>query len=449
MQHKIVFIFLLLTYGTVNAQTSSVTPFSSQGLGEISFYGDAYFTGLGGSSVALIDSSQVNLFNPSSYSFVASGLPLFSMGITHQESEFTQGDLSSRQRFSSITHMALVVPFGKRFGLGFGLKPFSRTGYEINSHEIVNNDSIFYDYSGRGEIQEFLVGFSVKLVNNMNHRLAIGANGKRYFGRIENQRMAYRKINQAMVGAQDQRFLQSGSFGYEFGGTYRFTPSSKHTLTLGGYYRNTQDLSMSNVTTRVHFTDFGNVNSYDTISPYFKDDGSVSLPEKMTFGFAYEFKASRDSASRRGRLPSIMFTGEYTSEPWSEYRENFDNTTQIINYFDSYSLRLGLQYLPHRDILERTSYISFFQKWSYRLGAYQVNLPYIAQNGQVTDRGLSFGIGMPIVMSRTVSMINLSFNYGERGAAGEGVMRENYIGVNFGVNIAPSYDKWFRKYQLD
>lgn len=444
------FILFLFFIGSLHAQESSVSPFSSQGLGDVGYYGSAYFMGLGGSSVALADSSQANLYNPSTYSFLSQGLPLFSMGIAHQESEFSQNDLSARSRYSSISHMSLIVPFGKRFGLAFGLKPLSRTGYEINSAEVINNDSIFYDYTGKGEIQEFLLGFSMKLVDKMNHKLSVGANGIRYFGRIENEKRAYQKSNFIEVGAFEQNFLQAGAFGYELGATYKFSPSSKHVLTLGGYYRLNQDLSMSRSNTRVRFGEFGNKLSYDTLVPLTRREGYVSLPEKLNVGFAYEFKAQKDSESSSGRSPSFMITGEYSTEAWGQYSEHFNDVTTEYNFFDSYSIRTGIQYIPHKEVFERSSFVKGYQKWSYRVGAYAVSEPYVSGGEQVSDMGVSFGVGIPIALNMALSSINFSVNYGERGArSGSGQLQEKYVGVNFGLNIAPSYDRWFRKYKLN
>jgi len=450
MRSLFIAVFSLCFLNMGFGQVSSVSPYSSQGIGDISFYGDAYFSGLGGASVAMIDSSQANLYNPSSYAFLSKGLPLFSVGLSHNETEFIQDDVKARDRFTSITHMSLIVPFGDRFGLAFGLKPFSRTGYEINNAEVVDGDSIFYDYTGGGEIQEFLVGFSFKLVNSFNHKFALGANGIRYFGRLENERMAYRKLNQQISGAYDQQFLQARSFGYELGGTYRYTPSSNHTFTMGAYYKANQQLNISSAQTRVYFSQFSNINTYDTIIPYNATNGSIDMPSKLTAGMAYEFKASRDSINRSGRLPSFLITAEYTTENWSNYRKTVGTVIENPNFFDTYTARVGMQFLPHRSIMDRSTYIKSFQKWSYRVGAFLSQSPYEIGGGQVEDRGVSFGVGVPIVLNRAVSSLNLSVNYTQRGVASNpNVMRENFVGINFGLNIAPSYDRWFTKYELD
>ncbi len=373
------------------------------------------------------------------------------MGVTHQESDFYQDGIEAKDRFTNLTHFALVVPFGNRFGLAIGLKPFSRTGYEINRSEVVEGDSIFYDYFGRGEIQEFVIGFSTQIVKNMNHSWSIGANGKRFFGRSENESRAYQKNGLTTTGVFQQGFFNAAAFGYTLGTVYRYTPSSKHSLTLGGYLRTPQNLNMRRASTRVFYGNASNVGSYDTLVPLINREGTILMPQKMTLGISYEFKPARDSVNRSGRVPSLLFTAEYTDEQWTKYEENFEEGVgETFQFFDKMSLRAGFQYIPHRYINDQSNFVKFYQKWSYRFGAFQVALPYELGGEQVIDRGITFGLGMPIIMSRAVSNINLSVVYGDRGLPNNSTsFRENYLGFNFGVNIAPSYDRWFVKYKLD
>lgn len=441
-------VFLLLITSWLSAQVTTVSPFSSQGLGDVGYYGDAYFTGIGGVSLPVIDSTQVNLFNPASYSMVSQGLPLFSMGFAHQESFFEENDQTGRDRYTGITQMALVVPFAKRLGLAFGLKPFSRAGYEVNNFDIVNGDSIFYDYAGKGEIQEFLVGFSVKFLDRLSHKMSLGVQGKRYFGQIEYNRKAFTTANFISSGGMETNKLNVGGFGYEAALTYQFRPNTKNSLTLSGFFRDQQRINVVQSNSRVAFGEFGNVNTYDTLLPSTREEGRINLPQRIGAGFSYEFKAQRDSISGSGRSPSFTIFGEYTMDPWSQYETSVDDLP--ISYFDGMSARFGMQFIPHKNVLERTAYLKRFQRWSYRLGAFYSELPYQSAGEQVLDMGVSFGIGVPITLNQAVSTINFSVNYGERGAGTSGAgLRENYVGFNFGLNIAPSYDRWFRKQQLN
>ena len=447
MRCRLIIVFILIN-SVLFSQETTVSPFSAQGLGDVGYYGDAYFSGLGGVTIPVIDSTHVNLFNPSSYAMVSQGLPLFSMGFAHQESFFEENELTARDRYTGITQMALVVPFAKRFGLAFGLKPFSRAGYTVNDFELIQGDTMFKEYAGRGEIQEFNFGFSIKFMDRLSHKMLIGANAKRYFGQIDYNRSAYQKSNFTSSGAMESRQLNVGGFGYDVALTYQFRPNTQNVLTLSGFFRDQQRVDGTLSLTRLYFGNFGDIGTYDTLLPTTRTKDKLTLPQRIGGGFAYEFKAQRDSVARSGRAPSFTLFGEYTLDPWSQFSSPFSDAD--FSYFDGTNARLGMQFIPHKNTLERTAYLRNFQKWSYRLGAYYSELPYRSLGEQVNDMGVSFGIGIPIVLNQAISNLNFSVNYGER-SSGSSVnhLQERYIGFNFGLNIAPSYDRWFRKQQLN
>lgn len=448
-RHFLVLLFSLLGLFST-AQISTNSPYSSRGLGDTRFYGNAYLSALGGTSTAVFDSTQVNLFNPSSYALTAEQLPLFSMGITHQEKRFESNGSQSDGRFSGITHMSLVIPFAKRLGLAFGLKPFSRMGYEINDHTVVDGDSIFYDYTGEGAIQEFLLGFSGTVIDGAGHQLSLGINGKHYFGGVSNVRRTFQNTNVGETGGFESSDLKASAFGYELGLNYQWQVKKEHRLVVGGTYRPEQTLNFRRSTSRVYFTSFSNTSSYDTIVAPNPSDGSITMPEELSLGFSYVFTPFKDTNSRNSKLPLLKFSAEYSSTAWSNYIEVFEGDIRDPEFLDANSIRLGLEFAPHRMSADRSTYVNFLDRFRYRVGAYQTNTAYSVNDTQLMDRGITAGIGIPIIINRAISSVNFAFNYGTLGDAQSiGGVQENYFGFNFGINIAPGYDRWFRKYKLD
>nr|WP_299206778.1 hypothetical protein [uncultured Brumimicrobium sp.] len=445
----LVTLFLVIS-GNALVQISTNSPYSSRGIGDVGFYGNAYISGLGGAATALADSSQTNLHNPSTYSLTAKQLPLFSIGVNHFEKTFSNNGMESKGRFSSITHMSLVVPFANRFGLAAGLKPLSRAGYEINDGELVQGDSIFYTYSGSGDIQELLIGFSGNIIDGRKQSLSVGVNGKYYFGRINNDRKAFKIANTIETGGLDEQSIRARDFGFELGLNYDYRPTLAHSIRLAGVYRPGNTMRFEKAHTRIHYGNYYTQGTYDTLLNVQGVSGEVYLPSKTSLGLTYTFTPHNDSSSSNSKLRSYMLTLEYTMEDWSNYEENFDLGAISGQYINSNSLRMGFEFKPHRSAVDRSAYIGFMDKMSYRVGAYLVNTPYEVNGEQLIDQGLTAGLGIPIVMNRAVSTVSISGTYGVMGKTeGPSIIKENYFGFNLGINIAPGYDRWFRKYKLD
>jgi hypothetical protein len=445
----LVALFIVIS-GNALVQINTNSPYSSRGLGDVGFYGNAYISALGGAATALTDSSQTNLFNPSTYSLTAKQLPLFSMGITHFEKRFTNNGMESSGRYSGITHMALVIPFANRLGIAAGLKPLSRRGYEINDHEVIGGDSIFYDYTGDGDIQEFLLGFSANLIDARKQSLSVGVNGKYYFGKLNNMRRTFTKSNLIESGGMDIQSLRANDFGVEFGLNYDFRPTFTHSFRVAGVFRPSKAMNFEKSQTRIQFSNYLNKGIYDTLIKTGDVSGDVFLPAKTSFGLTYTFTPQNDSSSRSSKLPSLMVTMEYSMENWSDYKETFNSLAQTGQYVNSNSFRVGVEFVRHRISADRSAYINIFDKLRYRVGAYSVNTPYEVNGEQLVDQGFTAGIGFPIIMNRATSTLNISGSYGAMGRnGGPTVVKDSYYGFNLGINIAPGYDRWFRKYKLD
>jgi hypothetical protein len=120
---------------------------------------------------------------------------------------------------------------------------------------------------------------------------------------------------------------------------------------------------------------------------------------------------------------------------------------QLVDY-DKFSV--GIQFNPELRMLENITNLKALEKVSYRIGAYQQTLPYLLNNRQYSDRGMTFGFGIPILAQQSLSSINIAFQLGQRGVNDASSMKESYLGINFGLIVSPSsFDRWFRKRKLD
>ncbi|TNE54379.1 MAG: hypothetical protein EP338_07795 [Bacteroidetes bacterium] len=446
MQAKFLLIFVLLGTFTSRAQQLNLSPYSSYGIGSLDDFGHPTFTALGGSFTANADSTIVNYMNPASYSRLGKGQPLFSCAFSSRHGSFEQTGLNEKYHSNSINHFALAVPFANRFAWSFGLKPFSKTGYQVNDYQLVNGDSIEYIYRGSGSMNELFTGYSVNLFDIKGQQLSLGAHLSYLFGSSIHQQSA--SITTASSGGVEERNYQVKSIFYNFGLQYSSNFKYGRNLTLGFTYTPAQQLTASKSSTLYDAPDVSNEQSFSQLS-FSKENNSINLPASMALGFAFRFRPKNDSTYNRTRVYQLTLYGDFKSTSWSQYRANFTGEQNAL-FQDGSSLNVGLEFAPHFQMNHRNTNINYFSRIRYRTGYQQIALPYHDNGIQRTDSGITFGLLFPILSQRSVSSLSIGVKMGQQESSYPESLKEKYLGVHFGVTIAPGvYDRWFRKYKID
>jgi hypothetical protein len=429
------------------AQVQTNDPYSSYGLGESGGMDHASFLGLGNSTITFFDSTVINFYNPASYNTLAKGQPLFSFGISSRLSTFSEGSNNHFSNTTGIQHFALAFPVmikKHRAGLAFGLKPYSRRGYEFSSGDLVGSDSIYYNYSGEGGIHEFFVGLSTDILNFKKSRLAVGANLGYLFGESTNIRKSH--LSGTNDGGVNTKILDIGSFHYEFGAY--FTQSfGNHSVTLSSTLEPSQGLNGKFEDGLFFSTDIDDPSFYDTLS-YSSVRSELFNAANYNFGLSYRLTLPSDDERGRRLNTELAFHGNYTMTDWDAFSDPFDqNGTEYLN---TSKLSFGVQYSPETKIIEKRTLTKFHERMRYRAGYYSYSLPFMSGSEQVNDQGATFGIGIPIIIQRSLSSVNFGFSYGSRGTSDPQLLREKYYGINLGITIAPgSSERWFRKPKLN
>ena len=89
MRNFLNLLLLSLAFGA-QSQTMTTHPISYYGIGEIGQQSHSIYDALGRSYVSYFDSSQLNIFNPSTYSNLTTGNTLLSIGINARASQYSQ-----------------------------------------------------------------------------------------------------------------------------------------------------------------------------------------------------------------------------------------------------------------------------------------------------------------------------------------------------------------------
>lgn len=400
------------------AQSSTASPYSFNGLGDLNFRGNNFNRHMSGLEV-YNDSIHVSLSNPTSYARLKT--TTFSLGIhyknTRLESEADLEEIPS----GTIDYMGIGIPVGP-FGFGFGILPYSSVGYRVQ--DILEQDDVverINRYQGQGGINKaFLsVGFPLFKV------LAIGATVNYDFGKIS-------LTNSQFLGSVDLgTFLDKNAsisgLTYQLAADLKIPLSKKlFTELYVSYYPETNLVSTNSAvyyTRSISGNESGDFESIDLnatgedktdikMPSIFKFGGGFGQEKKWFLGFQYEQTASSNFSNPFMQLPSISYE---------------DGTRMILGGF----------FIPRY-----TSLTSFWKRVVYRFGVRQETTGLLAQGDSITDFGTSFGLGIPL---NGLSNANIGVELGRRGDTNNGRILENYWAIRIGFSLN---DIWFikRKY---
>ena len=439
-----IFFFSLNSY----SQITSTSPYSSFGIGERDGIDNSVFSGLGNTTITYFDSTTLNYFNPASYNTISKGQPLFSVGISSRLSNYSESGITNFSKAIVINHFAMGLSFAKHFGLAFGLKPFSRRGYEFSTKELLVTDTIVHTYLGSGNTNEAFLGFSSNLIKFSNHQLAIGGNAGYVFGTMTNERRS--NLSTETAGGVDQKTIKIGSLHYEFGLFYKANLNKSNNLTFSALVEPSQSFSASQASNLFASKFVDNESYYIKIDSTIAVKGKIVNPISSTIGlnYTYSFKDQKNGISERNS--EISFHTSYSTTNWSNYHTSF--TSELLNpkYSNTSKFTFGIQYIPEKSFLGQTGATKILETIRYRVGGYQYSLPLNVSGGTLIDRGATLGFGIPIRMQKSLSSVNLSLTYGKRGNNDSSQLKEQYYGINLGIIFAPAnFERWFIKRKFD
>ncbi len=446
-RHLLVLLIILVSFGS-KAQVISNSPFSYYGIGEVGGLDHAVAIGMGNSTSTMLDSSVVNFYNPASYNLLAKGQPLFSISGSSRLSTYTENGSSNFNSVTSIQHFAMAFPIKEHWGLAFGLKPYSRKGYEFTERVAVGTDSLKYRYFGTGGINEVFLGLSSNIFKLGSTRMAVGANLGYLFGSSTNSRSsALITGTNEITGGVDHRAFRARSFHYDLGTYITHDFSKTHSLTLAATADLQQNLNGTFDYGRFFAANVEDPISYDTLQYIGDTANRITTASTINIGLRYVFTRQANEKENKRLNSQLAVHVNYGMSNWSNFNAPFDSSG--INYLNTNKYTIGFEYTPEVEMMKSGGKTRFFENIHYRLGGYYYSLPYATNGVQVTDFGTTFGFGIPITIQRSVSSVNFGFSYGQRGISDQNALREQYYGINLGISIAPGADRWFVKRRLN
>lgn len=430
MIKKLVTVFIAIFAIQIQAQDGTASPYSFYGIGSLKFKGTVENRSMGGLSI-FTDSIHVNLRNPAGYA----GNNLKIWNNENRPVKFTVGGSSNNltlkaesdsQKANATTfdYLALAVPMGK-FGLGFGILPYSAVGYKLES--VNANAELDKRYRGRGGLNKAFVGLGYQITP----QLGVGVDASYNFGNIQNTALQLRYQDGKPLQYQTMESNRSDLSGINlnFGATYKAMLTNKLQLTTGVTYMPQSKIDSENeryfssviadpsTTQELPVTTI----QVDLDSQDLKKT-ELTLPAKFSIGAGIG-------------QPRKWFAGaEYTIQNTSE----FDNPIFSIGnaqFVNASTIALGGFYIPNFN-----SFTSYLERVVYRAGLHFENTGLEINSETIKEFGISFGVGLPV--GGVFSNANIGFEFGKRGTTNANLIQENFMNLQISLSLN---DRWFQK----
>lgn len=403
----------------VAAQTSTNSPYTRYGFGQLSDQSFGNSQAMGGISYGLRNGLQVNASNPASYSAVDSLTFIFDAGMSLQNANFKEGNVKINAKNSSVDYIAMQFRLAKGLGFSAGFLPYSNVGYNMNKTNKVTTDehgnttAANQAYVGDGGLQQVYVGLGYQIFKG----LSIGTNFSFLYGDITHTASTTFSNTNAYSSSRSHK-IDVSDYKLDFGLQYTHKLKEKHVLNLGAIYSLGHELNSTGYEYVEKYS--GNTvitQSVDTIKNAF------ALPHTFGLGATYVYDNK------------LTIGLDYTLQKWEDVKFfNKDGAFQNRS-----KISVGAEYLPNP--IGR----SYFSNIRYRVGAYYSS-PYAKIDGKDGNReyGVSFGFGLPLFMSK--SILNISGQYVKVAPKLKGMLEENYLRINIGLTFN---EQWFMKWKVD
>jgi hypothetical protein len=382
---------------------------------------------MGGIGIAFNDMYHLNFLNPAANA--ALRLATYSIGVNANDLTIKDFSGSQKSTSSTLSYINIGFPVGKNAGVSFGLKPNTSVGYSLlNAVNDINGNAIeatrFY---GSGGTNKIYGAYGISISNSFK----VGLEAEYVFGKTENNILSQRLNTQ--FGTKNNEVTTIRGTGFKLGVQYQKELKNKLKLNLGASFK----LENSLTTT-------GNENLYSLAIA----SSTLEIPKDTLY-----------SASVNGKIVNPMKTGLGVGlgkdNKWYvglnyEFQDALNLQGSILTsssykYNNSSKVAIGGFYLP-----KDNSISSYWQRVIYRAGFRYENTGLMV-NGtgtigdftEITDFGISFGLGLPL---KDLSNLNLGVEYGQKGSTANNLIQENYF--NFKLSLSLN-DIWFRKKRID
>lgn len=409
------------------AQSGTNSPYSQYGLGVLSDQSQGFNRGMNGLALGLRYSNQVNFLNPASYSSVDSLTMIFDVGLSGQITNFSENGKKVNANNSDFEYAVAAFRLFPKFGMSFGIVPFTNIGYSYSSKSKVGTSTTTSteSFSGFGGIHQAYIGAGWNFFDGFS----LGANLSYLWGSYDKYVSITNSDN--YVNTVEKTYSATvTSYKVDFGLQWQKEIVKDNTLTVGLTYGIGHNLGADAT------SNMSNTNSQTGVSTdatYTVSDG-LSIPDVFGAGLSWTHK------------DNLTLGVDYTLQKWGglDFPETDNGTGNYVAKSgllkDRNKLTVGGEWVPNA--MSR----NFFNRIHYRVGASYAT-PYIKVNGKdgPKEYSVSAGFGVPIINSyNNRSVLNVSAQWVHSSA--KDLITENTFRINIGITFN---ERWFMKWKVE
>lgn len=422
---NIIRIFLLCLFSCFviagHTQIQIISPYSRFGLGDLTGNTNAWNMSMAQLGIGIQSPIHVNYTNPASYGAFDSLSFIFEGGFNGEFINLTSNYQSVNRSNGSLGYLLFGMPVNRWWKTSLGLVPYSNVGYNVaNYEEYPTTGTVLRVYSGSGGISRVFWGNAFKPFRG----LSLGINASYLFGSMDRGGTVYFPDSLNTMNFRANNALTMNDLSFTFGAQYKTKLSSDLFMTLGAVYSPTLNMAAKTdiIATTFLRSSTGTESVRDTL--LMRDDlkGDIVIPTAAGGGFSFE------------RPDKWMAGVDFKWQNWEKFRA-FELSDSLA---DSWQVSAGAQVIPNID-----NYNNYLSRIHYRIG-FTFNKTYLVLRGQqLNEYAISAGFGLPLRGIKT--MVNVAFQYGNRGTTAQNLIQESYFKVVLGFSI---YERWFvkRKY---
>jgi hypothetical protein len=416
MIKKIIVSACLLLSLVSFAQEGTASPYSYYGIGDIRFKGTVESSSMAGVAVEQ-DSVHINLENPASFANLK--LTTFTLGGTLNTIKLKSDTKTEKAKRTTLDYLAVGLPFGK-WGVGFGLMPYSSVGYRIESlsSDINANNRRF---SGSGGLNKVFLGAGYKVSPNFS----IGADAHYNFGKVETSSLEF--LTGVPIGTREMNTSTLSGVNFNIGAMYQ-TKINKKLMFYSGLNYTIENTLRSQNTRNISTVIFNSGFDVGTVDILGEQKSNVDLlfPGKIALSAGI------------GESKKWLIGGKVAYQK-SAAQANSYNEASNVGYGKYGSVSLGGYYIPNYG-----SYSSYIKRIVYRGGLRYEKTGLVVNSESINDVGLTLGLGLPITGS--FSNVNVGLELGKRGTTSANLVQENYAKISVGFSLN---DKWFQQRKFE